>query len=332
MKGGRAGLKAALVALGLAVLGYILWRVGWPAIRANLALVGWRFFALVALYAVAQTGFAAAWALVLEPLPKVNAFPSLFAVYLAGDAVNYLTPGNVAGEPLKAHLLRRDFGGGNAVASLTLHKQAELFAQCLYVLAGAGVAVIAFPLPRVARVLAVAGAAALALLLVVMTWALRRGSFRGIVAWLARFRWLARLTRFEEAAREVDERVKTFHGRHPWRFAGAIALSFVGWCGGLLETLILLKLLTGATSLTAALAAEGLAMVLNNMLLFMPGRIGSAEGIRVAVFVMLGYPAAQGVAWGIVRRARELVWIGLGILVMVKRHVRLSGAVEEALS
>jgi uncharacterized protein (TIRG00374 family) len=321
----RKAAKALLLALGIGVLAYILWKVGWPAIHANLALVGWRFFLLVALNFVSQAGFTAGWALVLEPRPRSSGLPSLFAVYLAGDALNYLTPGNVAGEPLKAQLLRREFGGGNTVASLTLHKHAELMAQCLYVLVAAGAAVALFRLPEAIQLLAVAGAAALGLLLALMTWALRVGSFAAILSRLSRFAWLEkRVGRFLEPARSVDERIRTFYERHPWRFAGAILCCLVGWCGGLLETYILLTLLTGVSSFRAALAAEGLAMVLNNMLLFMPGRIGSAEGIRVAVLVLLGYPAAKGVAWGIVRRARELIWIGLGIAVLVKRHVRIS--------
>jgi hypothetical protein len=70
-----------------------------------------------------------------------------------------------------------------------------------------------------------------------------------------------------------------------------------------------------------AVAIESMAMVLNTMLLFIPARIGSAEGIRAGVYVLVGLTAAQGVAYGLVRRARELLWIMPGLVILLKRHV-----------
>ena len=41
-----------------------------------------------------------------------------------------------------------------------------------------------------------------------------------------------------------------------------------------------------------------------------------AEGVRVGIFVLLGLPAAQGAAYSVLRRGRELLWVlpGLGFL------------------
>ena len=47
-RAGAAGLRIALFAAGLAVLGAILATVGWKSIAANLALIGGWFVALVA--------------------------------------------------------------------------------------------------------------------------------------------------------------------------------------------------------------------------------------------------------------------------------------------
>jgi uncharacterized membrane protein YbhN (UPF0104 family) len=319
----RRALPAVLLAVGVAVFGWLVWSAGWSALRANLALIGWRFAALVALYAAAQSAFAAAWLLVLSPLPGPRDFRRILAAYLAGDTINYLTPGNVAGEPLKAHLLKERFGGGAAVVSLALHKQAELLAQCAYVAIGVAVALTSFTLPALVQVLALAGAAGLAAAFALMTWAFRRGSFAPILRRLSRIPWLGkRLARLELGASEVDARILDFHGRHPLRFAGAAALCLAGWCGGLVETYIVLGLLTHRYTFGTSFAIEALAMVAGNMLLFMPGRVGSAEGSRVAVFVLLGLSAAQGVAYGLVRRARELIWVGIGGLLLLERHVK----------
>jgi hypothetical protein len=58
---------------------------------------------------------------------------------------------------------------------------------------------------------------------------------------------------------------------------------------------------------------------LNNLFVFVPGRIGSAEGVRVAVFLLLGLTAAEGVAYGLLRRGRELLWTVPGFLYLLSR-------------
>ena len=83
--------------------------------------------------------------MVIEPLPPLSRFPRLFGVYLAGDTVNYLSPGGVAGEPLKARLSRELLPAGSGLASLTIYKHADMVAQWLFVLAGVAARSLALP-------------------------------------------------------------------------------------------------------------------------------------------------------------------------------------------
>src|SRR5437667_7530444 len=176
-------IRGGLLVVGLVLLAGILWRVGWPAIAANLAAIGKWFFFLAALYLLAQLAFCMGWWVVIDPALPPSRFARVFGVYLAGDTVNYLTPGNFGGEPLKARLLEgtllraqryeghallrapRSEGQtlrmGSAVASLTIHKHADMVAQWVFVLAGVGVSLVAFSLPPAVRFAALAGAALL---------------------------------------------------------------------------------------------------------------------------------------------------------------------------
>jgi hypothetical protein len=72
----------------------------------------------------------------------------------------------------------------------------------------------------------------------------------------------------------------------------------------------------------APLKSVRLAMALNTMLLWVPARAGSAEGVRVVVFVLLGLPAAQGAAYSLARRARELAWILPGAFYLLSSPLR----------
>jgi uncharacterized protein (TIRG00374 family) len=292
--------------------------VGWPAIRSNLAAIGAWFPALVVLYLAPQIAFALGWWETIEPRPPFAFFPRLFAVYLAGDTVNYLAPANVAGEPLKAHLLREEFDLPHSIASLTIHKHADMLAQWLFALTGFLVAVSTYTLPRAAILAAAIGVAGLGGLFILLTWALWRGTYSPVLQKLSGIALLEqRLARYHGAAERLDRRIRDFYAAYPGRFARAVGWSLLGWCGGLAETWIVIALLTARADLKAALTIEALAMVMNNLLSWMPGRIGTAEGVRVGLFVLLGLPAAQGAAYALIRRGRELVWTIPGGLVLL---------------
>ena len=327
----RRGLRVALLLLGAAVLAAILWKVGWPSVAENLSRVGWWLVVVVALNALPQLAFLEGWRQVLTPSFPASILYRLAGPSLAGDTANYLGAG-VAGEPLRAMLVRERFGPATAFASVTLRKHAQLTAQVAFLVAGVGVAFAAFRLPGLLVAAGAAGVLAIAAALVLMTWALRRGSFSPIVRRLSGWKALAaRLSRYQDGAADVDAEIRAFYDRHPGRFAASAAWALLGWCGGLLETWLILQLLGSDAGWAKAFAIETLTMTLNTMLIFIPGRLGSAEAVRTGVFVALGLPAAAGAAYALVRRAREIVWILPGTVYLLHRHAGhwLSGGAAE---
>jgi len=315
-------VRFALLALGVVVIALLLRAVGWKAIAENLIRIGaGRFVFLVVLYALSQAAFAFGWALLIDPPLPANRLPRLFLLYLAGDALNSLAPGGVAGEPVKTGLLGKMKGARSALASLTLHKHADMAAQGLFVAAGVGYAVASFPMALPVRIAAMAGAAGLGVLLLLLTWGLRRGAYGPALRTLARWKLLARrLERYQHTAEAVDDRIRSFARGHRGRYIVAVAVCLLGWCGGMVETYLILHWILPSAGWGTALAVEALAMALNNMLIFIPGRLGSAEGIRAGVFLAIGLPAPAGVAYALVRRGRELAWTLPGLLVLLKEH------------
>jgi hypothetical protein len=90
-----------------------------------------------------------------------------------------------------------------------------------------------------------------------------------------------------------------------------------------------LRLLSAKAGLGTAVAVETLAMALNSLIFFIPGRIGSAETVRVAVFSALGLPAAQGAVYSIIRRGREVVWAIPGLFILLSMKAGLGGMPRE---
>jgi uncharacterized protein (TIRG00374 family) len=324
------GVRLALAAAGLVLFAFVLRSIGWSSIAANLARVGPWFAAVVVLYGLAQLAFAAGWWVLFEPRLPIARFARLFGVYLAGDAANTLAPGNVAGEPLKVHLLRPETGGSAALASVTIHKHSDMLAQWLFMASCVGVALVVFPMPAGAAVAAAAATLGFGGVLLFLSFVLPRKTYSPVVRGLARWPLLAKpLARLDQAAARVDERISSFYRAHRRRFWISAAWCLAGWVGGLVETRILLHWLAPEAGWLHAIAIEGLAMTLNNLFLFVPAKIGSAEGVRVAVFLLVGLPAAAGAAYGILRRGREIAWIVPGLVVMLRGgRARAGTAVE----
>jgi len=207
---------------------------------------------------------------------------------------------------------------------VAIFKHAHMTSQFFFVAVGLGSAVVFFDLPRGVRWAALASLGILCGLLFLVTWGLQKGSFAPILSFLSRFKPLAmRLAHHREGAYHLDEMIRRFYVRRRPHFFSAAGWCLLGWCGGLLETYIVLRLLAPGRGWTTALAVESLAMLLNNMFLFVPGRAGTAEGVRTGVFVLLGMPASTGVAYGLVRRARELLWILPGLLSLSRHPVAI---------
>jgi hypothetical protein len=316
----RRVLRSTLFLFGLACLAGVLATVGWSAVAANLARIGFWFFALVALYGVAQLAYATAWWVLTGPAPRPFTFGELFAAYLGGDSVNYVT--TVGGEPVKAHLMRDRIGFSRAFATVAVHRHAEILAQWIFLSIGVGVTLVSFRLPTPARAAALAGLAFMGGLLLWFTLGLRRGAFRPVLATLSRFpplrRWAERLAGPAEA---LDRRIQGFYSGGGRAFWPAVGWCFVGWCGGLVETYVILRLLTPRASWAGAFALESLSMIVNTLFVLVPARIGTAEGARAGIALLIGLTGAQGVAYGLARRGRELLWVLPGGVVLLKHHL-----------
>jgi glycosyltransferase 2 family protein len=318
----RRGLRIFLVLLGLGVLGALAALVGWGPIADNLARIGPLYFlVLVGLCGAAQIAFTLGWwCIVGRPHPM--SFGELLAAYLAGDSVNYFT--SVGGEPVKAHLLDSKMGFRPAFATIWVHRNVDVLSQWLFLVVGAVVTMTHFKLPNLVRWLVIAGLVVLGGLAIGFTGLQSKGFFGAFFRILMKVPVLAKkLRHLEEHAHAVDEKIRLYYHReeHKTQFAWGVAWGFIGWCGGLFETWIVLRLLSPTHGFASAYAVEALAMILNSVLLFIPAKIGSAEGIRVAVAAVLGLTPAQGVAYALVRRAREIVWLVPGFVILAKHHL-----------
>ncbi|MDD5559145.1 lysylphosphatidylglycerol synthase transmembrane domain-containing protein [Candidatus Methylomirabilis sp.] len=324
-------LQPLLILAGLAGIVWLCGRIGWPAIRTNIGLIGKGFFLLVVLYLFAQMAFMAGWWVLIGSRARQIGYWRMFGVYLVGDSINYFVPpANLTGEPVKAHLLSRSVGFSRSVTSIMVHKHAEIVAQVVFLSLGLSIAVAQFALPAGIRAAALGLAGGMGAVVIIAFWALKRRAFGTLLRGLMKIgikpehidpQW--------HATASLDRWLALFYKTRMSVFYWATFWCLLGWCGGLLETYLVLQWLSTNPSLGTAIAVESLAMALNSIIFFIPGRVGSAETVRVAVFSVLGLPAAQGAVYSIIRRGREVTWAIPGLLILLAMKTGIVGAPGE---
>ena len=138
-------------------------------------------------------------------------------------------------------------------------------------------------------------------------WATARDTLRWIkLGWLLPASWAG-------TGHDVDAALARV-GR--WRSAGLLACFVAGWTVGALEIYLILRAIGVAVGWKMALALETGAVLIDGILFFVPGKVGTQEGGKVVLFAALGLDPVRGLTVGVVRRIRELAYAVLGLLAL----------------
>jgi putative membrane protein len=286
------------------------------ALLSLLAKFQWRFLIVLAFYLVIFGLDTYGWSFALRPAAQRRIpWSFLFRARLAGEAVNYITPSAwIGGEPVKVALLARRHGIPwlHGVTSVVVAKTTFAMSMLLFVLLGLGVALATQPVS--ASLLRWVGFAlpALALLLGLFLLAQFLKPFGWAARALARW-WPAGAERIGKRLKRWDEAVASFYRRSPRAVLFSLAFHFLGWLAGAVEVFLILWLLGVPVSLATAVSIEALWVLLKSVAFLIPAAVGASEGIALLLCISFGIGSVPGLALGLIRRARELAWVGLGL-------------------
>jgi uncharacterized protein (TIRG00374 family) len=315
-------VRTLLLLAGLAALGSLIYSLGAGSIAEALARITWGQFLLLCLLFGLNVGVdTVGWQYTLK---KDRApFLRLLAARCAGEAASALTTlAAVGGEAIKAWLVRREIPYEESVPSLILAKTAEVIAQTMLF----AVAVLLAWSTR-----AVDPALAIAMSWLLLVQAIGVAGFvavqmGGVVGKAGR---LLAWGGIDRGAQRLDTALRGFY-RDEWRrFLLATAIHLAGWLVGIVDALVILWSLGLSPSPVTATILEALWAGVRFATFFIPGSLGPLEGATAAAFPALGFAASAGLAFTLVRRARQVVWIALGAAILVM--MRPAGASQAAL-
>lgn len=273
----------------------------------------------VLMYALEAFG----WQLTLGAFSKHISFGRLWAVRTAGEVVNMTTPAAyVGGEPLKAYLIKpQGIPLVDGLASVVTAKTIMTIAQVLFILVGIVLAVFLLQGTTTTTQLIIATGLSLGLLLFGTAGFFllqRRGLFMSILNGLRLLRIrITFLEQREEKLRDLDRTIMEFYTHNQRGFMVATAVFFIGWLAEALEVYVIIAMLGEPIDALTAISIGALSVFIKGGTFFIPGSLGAQEGGNLALLLAFGYGEVSGITFALLRRVRELAWIGIGLICLM---------------
>lgn len=311
----KAHLKTLLLVSVLALFGWYLAKLGPAKVFEEIARLGaWAPLILVP-YFIVYLVDCLAWS---QTLPPGNVpFLARFRIRWAGESVNNLVPtAYVGGEAAKVLLLRPyGISAHDGAVAAVVSKTAQTVAQLLFIV---GASAMFFQIAKdqaglrlgILFVL-VGGVAAVGMLF----WVQKIGLFRMFWAFAGALPWQLRgMEKRRERMLELDQTIFGFYRQNRARFYRSTFLYLCGWTLDTVEIYLVGHLLGVSISWPQALVVEAFTGVAKAMGMWLPGSLGVQESGIVLIGKLVGLPDAFVAAYALIRRARELIFAGVGIL------------------
>ncbi len=327
-----AGAVFALA--GLALFGYFVWKAGPGEIWSNISKIGWGFALILLLAGLRFAVRALAWTLCVEQ-PHRLGFADAFKAYLIGDAAGNVVPlGIVVSEPAKAALVRERVPLVAGLSAIAVENIFYMLSVALFIFCGAAALLVSFQLPKGLRFASYGIIAGASLFLALAAYALAR-QWRFLSGGLERAarRGLGRraLERRREKVRAFEDRIYGFYGRNRARIVPIMLCEATFHMLGVAEAYLTIALISPiAPTLLAAFLFESVNRVITVVFKFVPMRAGVDELGTGQLARVMRFGEAAGVTLAIVRKARMLVWMAIGVVLLVSRGLSLRSVADEA--
>ena len=313
-------LKFLLLAIGFVALWMIIQSVGIKLIVSNISHLGWWFLPILSIYAVVYFFNTLGWFYSFpKNLPTHVPLKNLYALRVIGETLNAVLPftASVGGEPVKAQVLKSKYGislsegyASSLIIHITLCVSLNLFAI--------GALLIALQNIQLPSLLW-EGLAIFLLTLIAGGILLFLGLYFGIFSQLYRIGdffkvWGERSEEKKLKYLDLDTHIRKFFTHDKRNFFLSSFFNLLGWLSGAVEVYFIAQVMGLPLTWQEAWLLEASIQILRMVTFLIPSSIGAQDGGIVLLFLQMGFENTVGVTFAVVRRLREIIWIGIGLL------------------
>lgn len=314
-------LRISLV-IGLLLFLLIFYKTGPGQIWEYIKKLTWQkfliLFSLRSMYYILRTF---SWKIIFEKYESKVSFSHLFMARIAGDAISYITPSaQIGGEPIRAMMMRSS-SKRKTFASVIVDKTIEIFTMIFFIIIGVAIAVSQIPMPRHYKLLFIAFVLGAVLFGFFVFFRQKQGFLIWIINTLDKIKIKFKfIEKNKIKIKEIDDHISDFYKKHRKIFFLAFLLYsfiFLFWTTEIYLALLFIDT-AGLTFLKSFLIVTLGSLVV--ILPTIPASLGVYEITYVTIFILLGLGAKVGMTLTLIRRILVLIWVGVGLLAILKRQ------------
>ena len=309
-----AKFKFLYLIFGISLLIFIFNKVDINLFLNELNKLRFNFLAILLIYFVGFILDSYSWQLCIENLVKTKLkLHQIFKIRIIGEAFNYVLF-QVGGEPIKALLLKNNFGikYKSSIGSLILAKTIILFALIIFCFIGL---LSIFYTNKFGANFENASLIGFILFtaLISLFFIVQRYKLTSKIHNIFKNKLSKKFNTFFKNLQEMEHKISEFYKKTKKDFFKILFLNLCNWFFGALELYAIFFLLNQKITFLEAIAIETLVQLVRAMLFFIPSNLGTQEGVFVLAVNALKDSTPLGLAVAIIRRLREVIWISIGL-------------------
>jgi len=283
--------------LGLAILGWLIYSMDWEVLKSSFSMVGYKIFIVFAtafIWVVCNT-------LCLKTLiaPAIP-FHQLLFTQITGDAYNAVTPfGGLGGVPVKINHLTNWVSVHEASEAIVRDQLVHTVSGMMYTTVLSFLAVAFLPLEQAYLIPFLIVGIVFCILSVLMTLLIFSSKPSKLLSKLLKKVKIVS----DYRSNPLDKKT----------FLQALGFKMTGRVMGLLELWVIFVILGFSPSLVDIVTVMTMLTVSSSIMFIFPQGIGVHEASITGAFKILGYSTTLGLSFGLIRRARTIFWVLLGV-------------------
>ena len=318
---------------GLVLLGIMLTQLDYAEVWRGLQHTGYWFFAVLALWMALYVLNTSAWYIIIKAGQKQDTtqngynnkpinFWWLYKVTVSGFALNYATPGGLmGGEPYRIMSIAPKIGTERASSSVILYAMTHIFSHFWFWFVSIVLFFITQPLTTGHLTIVLASTVFCLLGL----WFFMVGYQKGLAFRAMRLlshvpfvkRWaLGFIERNKTQLDNIDQQISALHKQSRSTFVSAVLLELGCRIISALEIYFILLVIMPDVNYIQCILILAFTSLFANLLFFIPLQLGGREGGFLMSASGLGIASSSGIFVALIVRIRELIFTGLGLLLI----------------
>ena len=318
---------------GLVLLGIMLTQLDYAEVWRGLQHTGYWFFAVLALWMALYVLNTSAWYIIIKAGQKQDTtqngynnkpinFWWLYKVTVSGFALNYATPGGLmGGEPYRIMSIAPKIGTERASSSVILYAMTHIFSHFWFWFVSIVLFFITQPLTTGLLTIVLASTVFCLLGL----WFFMVGYQKGLAFRAMRLlshvpfvkRWaLGFIERNKTQLDNIDQQISALHKQSRSTFVSAVFLELGCRIISALEIYFILLVIMPDVNYIQCILILAFTSLFANLLFFIPLQLGGREGGFLMSTSGLGIASSSGIFVALIVRIRELIFTGLGLLLI----------------